>query len=94
MYDRLLIPTPAPDDRERWEERWNPARQDALLDILGPFATRIEWSAPLRYEWEKEWSTQELARNADSAYQWTRVIISRQLQDEVQATGDVRAIAV
>jgi hypothetical protein len=94
LYDRLLIPTPAPDDRKRWEAAWDPERQEDLLNILGPFAERIEWSAPLRDKWEEAWSTRALAHDADSAYQWTRVVISQQLGQEVVTTGDVRAVAV
>lgn len=94
LYDRLLIPTPAPDDLERWKKKeWDPERQARMLKILGPLAERIEWSAPLRDEW-KELSTQTLAQDADSAYQWTRAIISRQLEDDVRTSGDVRALAV
>ena len=93
LYDRLLIPTPASDDLERWKKEWDPERQARILEILGPFAEPIEWSAPLRDEW-KELSTQTLAQDADSAYQWTRAIISQQLEEEVRTSGDVRAVAV
>jgi hypothetical protein len=45
LYDRLLIPTPAPETLDRSEERWDPGRQARLLEILGPFAERVEWDA-------------------------------------------------
>ena len=94
LYDRLLIPTPAPDDLERWKNKWDPERQARMLEILGPFAERIEWSAPRQDEWEQAFSTQTLAQDADSAYQWTRAIIGRRLEEEVRTSEDVRALAV
>lgn len=27
VYDRLVVPVPSDDDRERWEKAWNPTRQ-------------------------------------------------------------------
>lgn len=94
LYDRLMIPTPAADDLERWQKKWDPERQARMLEILGPFAEQITWSAPLRDEWEKAFSTQTLAQDADSAYQWTRRIISQQRGEEIRTSGDVRALAV
>jgi hypothetical protein len=95
LYDRLLIPTPASDDLGRWERKWDPQRQERLLDILGPFAERIEWNARLRDQWKNEWSKGDLAQDADSAYEWTRkVIAGTQLEAEVKESGDVRAFAV
>jgi hypothetical protein len=35
VYDRLLIPVPPDDDRNRWDTQgWNPALQDEILRIL------------------------------------------------------------
>jgi hypothetical protein len=95
LYDRLVIPVPSPDDLGRWEERWDPALQARLLDILGGFAERIEWSLPLREQFQREWSPSDAALDIDeSPYGATRRIISEQLQAKVAKEGDVRAVAV
>jgi hypothetical protein len=94
LYDRLVVPVPAEDDRARWEKHWNPARQDLLLGILGDFVERIEWSAPLREQFELEWSPGDLALEVDSAFGMTRRIVGEQLQARLADEGDVRAVAV
>jgi len=96
LYDRLVIPVPTPDDRQRWiDEKWNPERQAALLDILGGFAERIEWSMPLREQFAQEWTPSNAALDIDaSPYGATRRIISEQLQAKVAKESDVRAVAV
>jgi hypothetical protein len=95
LYDRLVIPVPSPDDLGRWEEHWDPALQLRLLDILGGFAERIEWSLPLREQFQSEWSPGNAALDIDeSPYGATRRIISEQLQARVAKEGDVRAVAV
>jgi hypothetical protein len=95
LYDRLVVPVPAEDDRARWEKQWDPGRQDVLLGILGGFAERVEWSGALRGQFEREWSPGELALDIDeSPYRMTRRIISEHLQAKVADEGDVRAVAV
>lgn len=48
LYDRLVIPVPAASDMALWEKHWNPERQARLLEILGPYAAQVEWSADLK----------------------------------------------
>ena len=68
LYDRLVVPVPSEDDVARWEKRrWDPERQARLLGILGGFAERVEWSHPLRKQFELEWSPGDAARDIDDA---------------------------
>jgi hypothetical protein len=69
LYDRLVVPVPSSDGTPRWEESWNPARQERLLEILGPFAERVEWTAALRDRFEDEW-VPESARRRRAAEWW------------------------
>jgi hypothetical protein len=106
LYDRLVVPTPSADDLQRWEEQWDPARQARLLDILGPFAERMEWSPGLREQFALEWSPANLAYDIDlensnalaspsNPFAVSRMIISQELGKKVfDERGDVRAIAV
>jgi hypothetical protein len=103
LYDRLVVPVPGPDDVARWEH-WDPHRQTRLLDILGGFAERMEWTAPLREQFERQWSPGDAVLDIDGIsdriaigqdpYQLTRRIISEQLRGKVIEDGDVRAVAV
>jgi hypothetical protein len=101
LYDRLVVPVPAPDDLARWEAKWDPERQQRLLDILGGFAERMAWTAPLRDEWEDAWYAGDVALDIDASapdpdrpYALTRRIISEQLQKTVELEKDVRGVAV
>jgi hypothetical protein len=94
LYDRLVVPVPAPDDLARWE-RWDPERQKRLLDILGGFAEHVEWGHSLRDQFASEWSPSDAALEIDeSAYAATRRIITGQLQKKAAAAGDVRGVTV
>jgi hypothetical protein len=97
LYDRLVVPVPSNNDTDRWEENgWDPKRQTELLKILGPFVERIEWSLPLRDQFQREWSTVDLAQDIDAPFGMTRHIISEQL-DKLKpeaAAADARAVAV
>jgi hypothetical protein len=69
MYDKLVIPVPpdpekaeTPEDRDfaereldRWEEHWNPKRQQTLLSILEPVAVPIEWNRARHELWAAEY---------------------------------------
>lgn len=97
LYDRLVIPTPAPDDWNRWEKRWDPDRQARLLEILGPLAEPMEWSIELRGQLDDRYSPGAAAvdvSHAGDPYQATRMIITDQVMDRAVATGDVRGVAV
>jgi hypothetical protein len=105
LYDRLVVPVPSDDDWERWEERWNPTRQADLLTIAEPFVERVVWSAPLRNQFEREFSPSQTSSEIDgisaavgagkSPYGVTRQVVTDHLRGEVVAEhGDVRAVAV
>jgi hypothetical protein len=95
LYDRLVVPVPAPDDVARWEEHWDPERQRTLLDILGGFAERVEWSTALREQFGREWSPADAALDIDdSAFGRTRRILAQELRGKELEEGDVRAVAV
>jgi hypothetical protein len=97
LYDRLVIPTPAPDDWDRWEKRWDPDRQARLLEILGPLAERMEWSIELRGQLDDRYFPSAAALDVSQArdpFQATRMIITDQVMDHASATGDVRGVAV
>src|SRR5260370_1588495 len=95
LYDRLVVPVPAPDDVARWEGRWDPERQSTLLDILGSFAERVEWSTSLREQFGREGSPAYAALDIDdSAFGATRRILAQELRGKELEGGDVRAVAV
>ena len=104
LYDRLVVPVPAADDLVRWEKHWNPERQHKLLEILGAFAEPIVWAAPLREQFDSEWSPTSAALDIDESpdslpnphrpYELTRRIITAQLRNRVIEAGDVRGVAV
>jgi hypothetical protein len=106
LYDRLVIPTPAADDLDRWEARWDPDRQRRLLDILGPFAERMEWNIRLRGQLDETYPQVQTAQDVDDPppasefegksddYMGTRWVIGRQLSEQVRGAGDVRGVAV
>jgi hypothetical protein len=105
LYDRLVVPVPAEDDRKRWEvEEWNPDRQAELLEIAKPFVKRVEWSASLRAQFDQESSASLAAVDIDEAsaegtrpspFELTRRVIAKELRDDiVDQKGDVVAVGV
>jgi hypothetical protein len=58
IYDRLVVPVPPEDEPEEWgrwdEERWDPARQRELLEVLGDRAVAVEWNAERRGQWDQQ----------------------------------------
>jgi hypothetical protein len=90
LYDRLVVPVPAEDDRARWDEfGWQPDRQEILLDVLGDLARRIVWSPSLRDQFDRDWTEQfenewSPAGVVDDfrGYPMSRVIVSEQLKAE------------
>jgi len=106
LYDRLVVPVPSPEDVARWEDEqhWDPKRQTRLLNILGGFAEPTVWDAPLREQFEHEWSPgdavldiggiQDRIASRQDPYELTRRMISRQLCGKIVEEDDVRAVAV
>jgi len=67
LYDRLVVPTPASDDLERWEANdWQPGRLRKLLDVLRDdnpdycLAVEVPWGERHRNEWERRWAKEKL----------------------------------
>ncbi len=69
LYDRLVIPIPAADDRSRWQEKqWDEARQARLLSLLGDRAVPVVWDAELRAKWKSRWeAAKALGQQTDTA---------------------------
>jgi hypothetical protein len=74
LYDRLVVPVPSDDDMARWEERWDPERQARLLEILGGFVERVEWSGQLREQFELAWSTRDAADQIASLNEYAEAL--------------------
>ena len=91
LFDKLVIPVP-PDDaaRAEWRARgWNPERQAALLELLGPIGRSIEWDEQLRARW-KELHQRQVAAAAVAdegawAFQSTRTVLTQGVPSHVTA---------
>jgi hypothetical protein len=66
LYDRLVVPTPTPDDMDRWEQNeWQPERLRSLLDVLydpNPdyrLAVEVPWGPRQRQQWERRWQDEK-----------------------------------
>ena len=109
LYDRLVVPVPSAEDMTRWEERWDPARQARLLEILGAFAEPVEWDWFLQRQFYRKWSTREFADHLDvlntyaamskddraEYYGTSRVVLATNLTRQmVKQLGAVQAVAV
>jgi hypothetical protein len=107
LYDRLVVPVPTPKDRGRWEHlKWDPDRQQRLLETAAPFVERVEWDDDLRGQFSDRFSAavaaEEIAsvgRHAAGVDSWemTRQMISEQIRGHVlesAPTGEVRAVSV
>jgi len=63
LYDRLVVPTPDPEDLARWEvNEWQPGRLRRLLDVLDDpnpdyrLAVEVPWGPRHRQAWERHWA--------------------------------------
>ena len=76
LYDRLVIPIP-PDagERARWEsERWNPARLDTILEILGDRAYPVTWDASRQTSWRNRYEAgKSVAARIPASGPWLEV---------------------
>lgn len=71
MYDRLVLPVPPADEPREWgrwrDERWNPDRQQRMLEVLGELAVPVEWTAERRARWGNEYAASRLALSGQLA---------------------------
>jgi hypothetical protein len=97
LYDRLVFPTPEPDDLKRWQElQWKPDELASCLARLGPLAHSAAWTSKLRKEW-KTWfdGLSDLAKEADGiAYGGTPMLIAMSAWHDVQAGTRIPAVPV
>ena len=84
MYDRLVIPIPPdpgraenPEDRDfaekqrkKWEDKWDPQRQERLLKILKPVAVPVEWNRQRHLHWAAEYEKSK----HDAARQFAEIL--------------------
>ena len=70
LYDRLVLPVPPDDDeRARWEERgWQPARLEALLQILGDRAVPVKWDHHRQGTWRTRYEAGKGVSNETPDY--------------------------
>ena len=97
LFDKLVIPVP-PDEagRAEWRERgWDPDRQAALIDLLGPIGRPIEWDASLRARWndlhERQEAAAAVADEGAWAFQATRTVLTQGVPSHVTALEAVTA---
>jgi hypothetical protein len=65
LYDRLVVPVPTGEDRERWEQQGRePQKLETLLGILGgDLARAVPWGGVHRAAFEERWRA---SREAES----------------------------
>lgn len=79
LYDRLVFPTPTPEDRARWVGRgWDPELQAARLRELGDLAEGAPWTADLRSAWQHHWdeAKQRGIEREELAYAITPMVLA------------------
>jgi hypothetical protein len=94
LYDRVRVPVPADDDRDRWVQReWDPARLDRFTQVLGDRARTLEWDAELRNQWRSSYlAAQRSAQDtAPDAFKMTRTIVVDSLPRDVTGVDTVSA---
>jgi hypothetical protein len=94
LYDRVRVPVPADDDRDRWvQQEWDPARLDLFTQVLGDRARTLEWDAELRDQWQSSYlAAQRSARDtAPDAFKMTRTMIVESLPRDVTGVDTVSA---
>jgi hypothetical protein len=90
LYDRLLFPTPAAGDRERWiNEKWSPQAQEERLAELGSLAHTVSWTKQLRDEWSTQFERMsQIAGEADGlAFALTPLVIGISAWEDINAQG-------
>jgi hypothetical protein len=96
LYDRMRIPVPADDDRDRWvEQGWDPDRLQQFIGVLGDRARPLEWGEGLRDTWRSTYeAAQQSAREtAPDAFQLTRTMLVESLPRGVTGVDTVSAYA-
>lgn len=89
LYDRLVFPTPAADDLERWRNNWPPDELEACLSKLDGLAHRVTWSAELREKWQEQFGKlSETAQQAeDIAFGLTPMVIAMSAWDDIRGAS-------
>lgn len=94
LYDRVRVPVPSDDDRDRWvREGWHPERQARLLEVLGDRARPLVWDTDLREQWRSNyWAAQSSARQTTpNAFGMTRGLLLESLPRRVTGVDTVAA---
>ena len=61
--------------KDRWiDERWDPERQRALIDILRPVAEPVEWDRHHQAQWSTHFGAYKGGRRTDAATAYRRAL--------------------
>lgn len=96
LYDRVRIPVPADDDRDRWvRQEWDPERLQSFIEVLGDRARALEWDEELRKEWRSSLlaAKQSAGQTAPDAFKMTRTVLIDSLPRAVTGVDTVSAYA-
>lgn len=94
LYDRIRVPTPSPEDRQRWvDQGWQPERQAAFIQELGDRVAPLVWDAEQRARWMHSYTLAQIsaAETAPDAFRWTRTQLIESLPRGVTGIDTVAA---
>src|SRR3972149_3376231 len=67
LYDRLVIPYPPDEERQRWTAQgWQPDHLEAMLEILGDLAIPVLWDEDKRDRFKNRYMAAQSA-NLDAS---------------------------
>jgi hypothetical protein len=83
LYDRLVLPTPANWDRERWLKKdWDPEGLERRITQLGDIAIPALWDLDRQKQWKEKFAAlQEDARDMNAALHMTRRVLAEHCRD-------------
>jgi hypothetical protein len=90
LYDRLVIPSPADDwNHNQWvQRRWDPARLQRYLGVLGDLAVVVKWG-----QFDDDVVRQRLTPWTNPS-DWSRLLLATEwLPDKPADVSEVRAVA-
>ena len=92
LYDRLVIPTPAAGDEDKWKD-WDTARQEQLLKILGDRAMPIVWDEYLQNDWQTRWDAAKALgpQTNSAAFRMTPTVLVTKMPKHVTGVCAVAA---